>query len=169
MASVTEDSPANLRRRNSNPSPVPTKLDLPAKPQSSSFPTANGDNRSFLTVDFELVNLKPMSYTSLKDLMPSSPAAIQSPTAAGAGNWNEISIRNRLVKQAAWAYLQPMAVSPESSNQHFFHRIRNRFSSEFRNPVNACLGFINFRVIPTIARAFNRLLGAFWIGRSRKR
>nr|DAD28913.1 TPA_asm: hypothetical protein HUJ06_030381 [Nelumbo nucifera] len=161
------DTPSSmLRRRNSiSSSVVPTKLDLPA--QSSSFPVVNGDKSSSLPTDFELVSLRSQTYTSLKDLLPSSPAAVvQSPTGPGSQSCYEISIRNRLVKQAAWAYLQPMSSSPSSSGTYFFHRMWVRVSSDyFRNPVNACLGFIKQHIIPVITRVFNRLLGAIWVGR----
>ncbi|RZC78561.1 hypothetical protein C5167_002999 [Papaver somniferum] len=107
---------SSLRRRNSFPSSM--VLDIPIQLQSSSYP--NGDNVSS-SLDFELFSFKPSSssqddkYTSLKDLMPYSlSAAIQSPTGSMILPCYEISIRNRLVKQAAWAYLQPMSSSPVS-------------------------------------------------------
>ncbi|XP_077239678.1 uncharacterized protein LOC143880568 [Tasmannia lanceolata] len=133
--------PSILQRRNSISSGAPTMLDLPSKPQSSSF--AIGD-KAIPTVDFELFSLRPPAYTSLKDVLQLSPAGIQSPVAGG-GNKNcyEISIRNRLVKQAAWAYLQPMAASPNSARRSFFWRMWVRLSGDhFKNPVNTCLGFL---------------------------
>ncbi|KAJ8432057.1 hypothetical protein Cgig2_016336 [Carnegiea gigantea] len=87
-----------------------------SSPSPSSESSSSGSN-------LELVSLKSSaataSYTSLKDLLASSPtSSILSPTSAtssssAASSVSEISIpiRNRLVKQAAWAYLQP-AVSP---------------------------------------------------------
>ncbi|OVA07113.1 hypothetical protein BVC80_1289g28 [Macleaya cordata] len=164
----SNEVPSSLHRRNSIPSAmVPTKLDIPIKLQSSSFPITNGDRVSSLSaVDFELISLKSsQEYTSLKDLIPSSSptTAVQSPTASGIQSCYEISIRNRLVKQAAWAYLQPMSSSPNSSGNSF-RRMWVRFSSEcIRNPVNACLRFINRRIIPTISQALNRILGAIWV------
>ncbi|KAF8395447.1 hypothetical protein HHK36_019393 [Tetracentron sinense] len=166
------EAPSSLRRRNSIPSSVlPTKLHLPAKPKSSSFPYTNGDKPSLSTVDFELLSLRSLSYTSLKDLIPSSPGpGIQSPTGPASQSGYEISIRNRLVKQAAWAYLQPMSASSSSSGGHFFRRMWVKFSGEYiMNPINACLEFINLHVIPAIIRAFDMLLGAIWIGRNKKR
>ncbi|TYK07441.1 putative COPII coat assembly protein SEC16 [Cucumis melo var. makuwa] len=94
------------------------------------------------------------SYTSLKDILPSaSAAAVNSPTAASPANSPyEISIRNRLVKQAAWAYLQPMSASSYSAGPNFFHRFCLRFSTG--NPIYSCFGFITSSIIPAIIRAF---------------
>lgn len=162
--------PPNLRRRNSiGATVIPTKLTLPSK--ASSFPPPNGvvgssstssssPQSSFRTVDFELISLKSLAYTSLKDILPSTSAA-QSPTAAGSasGSCYEISIRNRLVKQAAWAYLQPMSASPGSSGGGFFDRLFPGFSMDcFGYRVSTCLGFINRRVFSAIVRYIDRIL-----------
>ncbi|KAF3441592.1 hypothetical protein FNV43_RR15507 [Rhamnella rubrinervis] len=166
---------SNLRRRNSIATSVPASLTLPLTHpiteslHSSSFPNQNGAMAPPPPpLDFELVSLKSsLAYTSLKDLIPTSPGGfVNSPTAASAANSGyEISIRNRLVKQAAWAYLQPMSSSPGSSGTHFFHRFWLKLSG--RNPVTACLGFINQHVIPTLFRAFDGILRAFrvWVDR----
>ncbi|KAJ8479074.1 hypothetical protein OPV22_022801 [Ensete ventricosum] len=55
-------------------------------------------------------------YTSLRDLIdsPSPPSGASSPATPGAGGAREIRIRNRLVKQAAYAYLQPTPSAAES-------------------------------------------------------
>lgn len=89
-------------------------------------------------------------YTSLKDLLPAA-AAINSPTAVS--SCYEISIRNRLVKQAAWAYLQPMSSSPGTSGRGPLHRLWLRFCT----PVNACLCFVNRHAIASIAAAIKRM------------
>lgn len=83
--------------------------------------------------DFELISLRPPSYTSLRDILPSGPTTIQSPKVPSfvAHSGYEISIRNRLVKQAAWAYLQPMSSSPDSGGHNVFHRLWTRFSDVF--------------------------------------
>ena len=173
-ASISHPPPSsNLRRRNSiGTAAIPTKLTLPSKAHySSSFPRPNGvrvssstlsssPQSSFPNVDFELISLKSLAYTSLKDLLPSTSAA-QSPTAAGTGSGScyEISIRNRLVKQAAWAYLQPMSASPGSSGGRLFDRMLLGFSMDcLRNRVSTCLGFINRHIFSAIIRAFDRIL-----------
>ncbi|KAL9425421.1 hypothetical protein AB3S75_032387 [Citrus x aurantiifolia] len=119
--------PPSLGRRNSISTtvPLPTKLSLPAKSSNYSYDDVSASS-------FELISLKSpsLSYTSLKDLLPSS--GFNSPTATGsaANSAYEISIRNRLVKQAAWAYLQPMSASPDSSTgSHFLCRIWIKISS----------------------------------------
>ncbi|KAK7284804.1 hypothetical protein RJT34_19557 [Clitoria ternatea] len=117
-----------LRRRNSitaTSAAVPTKLSLPA--------TAPDRSPSL-----ELFSLKPSSsYTSLRDVLPPPNAAVNSPSAAAATaitySGYEISIRNRLVKQAAWAYLQPMSSSPStSSTPHFFSFLYHHLARFFR-------------------------------------
>ncbi|KAK6942550.1 hypothetical protein RJ641_027927 [Dillenia turbinata] len=155
------ESTPTLKRRNSIPTStlvVPSKLNLPIKPQSSSFPHSNSNSNGVLSAaDFELDSLKSLSYTSLKDLLPPSPSGIRSPTSSscfGAAACTQISIRNRLVKQAAWAYLQPMSTSPDSAGHGFFHRLWIRLSGDsLKHSVKSCFAFI--------ARAFNRLLRAF--------
>lgn len=83
--------------------------------------------------DFELISLKQASYTSLRDILPSGPTTVLSPKVPSfvVHSGYEISIRNRLVKQAAWAYLQPMSSSPDSGGQNVFHRLWARFSDVF--------------------------------------
>ncbi|KAI3747120.1 hypothetical protein L6452_09567 [Arctium lappa] len=117
---------STLRRRNSiGPSSTYTTHDHPSS--SSSY-----------SADFELLSLKPASYTSLRDILPYTPAVVQSPKVSSfaARSGYEIPIRNRLVKQAAWAYLRPMSTSPDSGGSTVFHRLWNRFS-------DACLRLVN--------------------------
>ncbi|XP_048127766.1 uncharacterized protein LOC115753898 [Rhodamnia argentea] len=83
-------------------------------------------------------------YTSLKDLLPAASPSASSPTAAASSS-NEISIRNRLVNRAAWAYLRPMSASPGSHGPDLLRRLWLRLS--------ACLGFIR--------RAFGRIVRFF--------
>ncbi|XP_026427191.1 uncharacterized protein LOC113323139 [Papaver somniferum] len=160
---------SSLRRRNSFPSSM--VLDIPIQLESSSYP--NGDKVSS-SLDFELFSFKPSSssqddkYTSLKDLMPYSlSAAVQSPTGSMIQPCYEISIRNRLVKQAAWAYLQPMSSSPGSSGNSI-KRMWFRFVNQYvKNPIKACLDYIKWRLIPMVSRVFNRLIGSIWLWGSR--
>lgn len=154
-----------LKRRNSLPSAV---IVPPRKPKPLNG-NRHSNNRSpplppsFSAADFELFPLKspplPSSdnYTSLRDILPCSPSSILSPTPAIAiagisssscGSGYEISIRNRLVKQAAWAYLQPtVSTSPSSSSR------RLCFSGEF------------FRrtVSETVTRVYDWLVDALWL------
>ncbi|KAJ9184554.1 hypothetical protein P3X46_004268 [Hevea brasiliensis] len=143
---------------------IPTKLTLPSKPlYTSSLPSHHTRGNGFVSsppLAFELASFKSsLSYTSLKDILPST--AVNSPTAAasacGSASRN-ISIRNRLVKQAAWAYLQPMSSTPDSSSQHFLRRLWLQFS--VRNPIATYIRFISSHVIPSITGAFDRILRA---------
>ncbi|KAH9614119.1 hypothetical protein KSS87_010575, partial [Heliosperma pusillum] len=151
-----------LNRRNS----VPSAVILP-----------NGNNnhhhhRLRHLNSFELVSLKfptaTPSYTSLKDIIPSSPSSILSPSpatnsAGGAGaitsptsgSGYEISIRNRLVKQAAWAYLQPTVPSSPSSSSPCLC-----FSREFFRPIES--GFRQL-LCETATRVYDWLVDVMWL------
>ncbi|KAI0491521.1 hypothetical protein KFK09_025781 [Dendrobium nobile] len=75
-------------------------------------------------------------YTSLRELIVSSPSRpFTSPTAAGF----EIQIRNPLVKQAAYAYLQMTPPSIRSQQPH--SRFLLALSDAFR-PLRRCFGYI---------------------------
>ncbi|XVE61414.1 hypothetical protein DITRI_Ditri06bG0037900 [Diplodiscus trichospermus] len=163
MDDEPEQSPLpTRRRRNSISTPVkgPAKLTvLTPKPLQTATSLPNGSAAS-PPLDLDLISLKTSfaSYTSLKDILPSSAIAVNSPTAAGSATNSgyEISIRNRLVKQAAWAYLQPMSASPDSSGPHFFRRLWLRFSSQ--NPFSSCLRFFHQKVLPCLTRVVDRIL-----------
>ncbi|KAK7278711.1 hypothetical protein RJT34_23747 [Clitoria ternatea] len=109
--------------------------------------------KSLLKLDS--LSLNSPSYTSLRDVLPFSAAAVNSPTApsssstssaSSAAAAHHISIRNRLVKQAARAYLQPMSASPSGpSGRNFFRRRVN--------PLATCLSFI----VPCFTRIFHAI------------
>ncbi|CAN1306519.1 hypothetical protein LINPERPRIM_LOCUS26822 [Linum perenne] len=112
--------------------------------------------------DFELYSLSNLppppsssssAYTSIKDLLPT--VAVNSPTAAGAAY--EISIRNRLVKQAAWAYLQPMSASSGSSGHHFLRGFWLKLAA-LRHPIKACFRFVQLNLFPSISQFFRSVL-----------
>ncbi|KAL4578294.1 hypothetical protein LXL04_014415 [Taraxacum kok-saghyz] len=130
MAAAAGEEPATpistVRRRNSIATPSDSKLHYP----SSSTMTTTMSSSLSSSPDFELVSLKPASYTSLRDILLSTAAVVQSPKvpSSAAHSGYEISIRNRLVKQAAWAYLQPMSTSRDSGGSTVFHRVWNRLS-----------------------------------------
>ncbi|XP_059669585.1 uncharacterized protein LOC132314781 [Cornus florida] len=144
-----------LRRRNSI---ATTKLSLPSKLLQAVAITTSS-TPSFPTVDLELIK-PPLSYTSLKDILPST-ASVLSPTsnAVPVSASCEISIRNRLVKQAAWSYLQPLSTSPDSVGPHFLRRLWVRFSCDYvKNPFTAFLRFFDRRILQAITRVFDRLI-----------
>ncbi|GAU17477.1 hypothetical protein TSUD_340200 [Trifolium subterraneum] len=149
-SAVTTAAAATIRRHNSLSVITPNKL-LP----SSSKPPIRSSS-----LDLELLLLKSSpvtSYTSLKDLL-SPNVAVNSPTAsfAAINSGYEISIRNRLVKQAARAYLQPMASSVgNSSPRNSFHRIVHCLSSN--NSLVDCFKSL----VSGFTRIFYRILHAF--------
>ncbi|GMH23153.1 hypothetical protein Nepgr_024996 [Nepenthes gracilis] len=118
-------------------------------------------------IGFELVSRGSPTYISLKDLLPSS-SSILSPKATAATSSStassgsgaslsgyEISIRNRLVKQAAWAYLQPMSSSPSSSSG----RLCSLYSGYFFDPL---LASVRRWIVDALARVFSCLVDALW-------
>ncbi|KAK7244845.1 hypothetical protein RIF29_39673 [Crotalaria pallida] len=130
----------------------------------SSIPPTFQTSTQTLSLSHSLLNLKldslnhspPLSttsYTSLRDMLPpTAAAAINSPTATSSGY--EIPIRNHLVKQAAWAYLQPMSASPTSSSSssavpHFLRRLCRRFFT-----------FVKHHLIPALSQVFRRIFNA---------
>ncbi|KAL3825717.1 hypothetical protein ACJIZ3_021746 [Penstemon smallii] len=123
-----------LRRRNSISTSTALAV-LPNHNSSSSTTTTSASSSSsysFPSDELELLSIKPAShsYTSLKDLLPS--VAVNSPKPSPvhlAQPATDICIRNRLVKQAAWAYLQPKSTSPGSTGGNFFHRFWPRFTA----------------------------------------
>ncbi|XP_071739253.1 uncharacterized protein [Rutidosis leptorrhynchoides] len=106
------------------------------------------------SADFELISLKPASYTSLRDILPTAAGAVMSPKAPSFTSHSgyEIPIRNRLVKQAAWAYLQPMSTSPDSGGPTVFHRLWTRFSDAFFRFVSRVYGCLLRSVYATSHR-----------------
>ncbi|CAI9289745.1 unnamed protein product [Lactuca saligna] len=131
-----------LRRRNSTGSPT---VDI--KPYHSSSTssiattstTSSSSSSSSSSVDFELVAIKPTCYTSLRDILPSPTSFVQSPKAACSAvhSGYEISIKNHLVKQAAWAYLQPMSTFPEADGTTVLHRFWIQFSTAVLSLITA--------------------------------
>ncbi|KAL1352177.1 hypothetical protein HN51_016166 [Arachis hypogaea] len=141
---MADSSAATLRRHNSMVAPPPSKLSVPHRTSSLDSPHTN---QTFELVSFNANSTSSSFYTSLRDVLPSfSSSAVNSPTAASSSS---ISIRNRLVKHAAWAYLQPMSSSPSSSYSASSTHFLRRFS--------ACLGSLFRR----IAKIFDRILLAF--------
>ncbi|KAG6403864.1 hypothetical protein SASPL_136098 [Salvia splendens] len=144
-----------LRRRSSIPSSIvvaPPKLNLLHHHSSSTTTSATTSSSS----DYlELLSIKPnpRSYTSLKDLLPTT--AVNSPRPSSAQAGSDICIRNRLVKQAAWAYLQPMSTASGSVDGGFLRRMFPRLAALFD------------LVRRSVARAINWTLQFVWIRCSR--
>ncbi|KAL9682978.1 hypothetical protein QQ045_014790 [Rhodiola kirilowii] len=64
-------------------------------------------------------------YTSLKDILPATPSPPSGISPSHNSSWHEIPIRNHLVKQAAWAYLQPMSTPRQSGDSGFFSKLKS--------------------------------------------
>ncbi|KAI4348908.1 hypothetical protein L6164_009572 [Bauhinia variegata] len=151
LGSTTPPSSLSLRRRNS----IAASMVVPTTVRPSPLSLA----------DFEPLSLKSSlsSYTSLKDMLPSNSIAINSPRSPTAmvSSGYEIPIRNRLVKQAAWAYRQPMSSSDSCSTcPDFIRRLWQRLSSSSNNsnPLSACLAFVTQHLVLGITRVFDRML-----------
>ncbi|TYH85628.1 hypothetical protein ES332_D02G281000v1 [Gossypium tomentosum] len=128
-------------------------MDIPRieKPKKNlDHPSINSHSPAFLLhsngfsscLDIEMIAVKSVSYISLKDLMPaassssqSSPpqqaaAAVSSPIKSSNSSWNEIPIKNPLVKQAALAYLQPMSSQPPAGEKGLLEKIKDKCCGE---------------------------------------
>ncbi|ESQ40551.1 hypothetical protein EUTSA_v10014914mg [Eutrema salsugineum] len=146
-------SPATpLRRRNS--------ISTTTAVITSDIPFAI-DSSSPSSFDFELISLKPSSfvaYTSLRDILSSpSNSSVNLPPINGSSSpvvstVGDISIRNPLVKQAAWSYLQPTALtsSENSPGSQFLRRIWLHFSAGIQF-LRRMFGWI-FQSIPLIVK-----------------
>ncbi|XP_010912365.1 uncharacterized protein [Elaeis guineensis] len=114
--------------------------------------------------DFELHNWSraDTGYTSLRDILASSPSSssasygLLSPTHSacpGTPGAGEIQIRNRLVKQAAYAYLQPTPSSWASGTPRRRHGPLRRLLSVLSCGVaSSCLHFVG-RFLQSIRRS----------------
>ncbi|XVF45582.1 hypothetical protein PTKIN_Ptkin02bG0217600 [Pterospermum kingtungense] len=121
-----------------NPNPNTNKeanLSLDHPSINSHSPTFLLHNNGFINSsevsDIEMITIQSVSYTSLKDLLPSSTpaAAITSPTHNSSWYEIEIPIKNPLVKHAALAYLQPMSTPPEVGEKGLFGRLKEKCCS----------------------------------------
>ncbi|KAK8626709.1 hypothetical protein V6N13_134342 [Hibiscus sabdariffa] len=70
--------------------------------------------------DIEMITIKSVSYTSLKDLIPTSLSSSSSPNSS----WHEIPIKNPLVKHAALAYLQPVGTPPVAGEKGLLEKVK---------------------------------------------
>ncbi|KAL7096514.1 hypothetical protein ACP275_10G084100 [Erythranthe tilingii] len=93
-------------------------------PNHHSIPTIQSPS-SFSADDLELRPIKTNrgghKYSSLRDLLPQSP--VNSPAALARP---DIRIRNRLVEQAACAYLRPASTTPDFDGGNFCQRLWTR-------------------------------------------
>ncbi|KAF8045770.1 hypothetical protein N665_4448s0002 [Sinapis alba] len=135
MDTPPSTSPATpLRRRISVATPTPViTSNIPFAIESSSTTPSS--------FDFDLISIKPpafVAYTSLRDIISSpSNSSVKLPSINGCSSpvlstVGDISIRDPLVKQAAWSYLQATAqTSSEDSPgcRQFLRRVWLHFSA----------------------------------------
>jgi hypothetical protein len=151
-----------IKEINSDPNPNPNpKPDFPLKfppnshshshSHSPSFLVPNGFNSSeYPIADIEMISMEAITYTSLRDLLPASSPSLMSPT-HNSSWYDEIPIKNPLVKHAALAYLQPMSTPAETGNKGFFGRLRQKCSCGHR--WFGCFGWLG-DVVSRIKEAF---------------
>ncbi|KAG2706083.1 hypothetical protein I3843_05G077600 [Carya illinoinensis] len=135
-----------------NPNQTAKVLDFPLKSHTNShshsptFLQHNGFNSTELPIsDIEMIAIQSVEYTSLKDLLPLSSL---SPT-HNSSWYDEIPIKNPLVKHAALAYLQPMSTPREAGDKGFFGRLREQYCS----CEGGCLWWLGY-VVSIIKEAF---------------
>ncbi|KAL3539109.1 hypothetical protein ACH5RR_002475 [Cinchona calisaya] len=99
-------------------------------------PAANNQNcisaPEFSVSDIEMIAFEAAAnYTSLKDLLPTSPSTIMSPTTNN--SWREIPIKDPLLQHAAWAYLQPMKSDDHEVNgsRSFIRKLKDQWCGVF--------------------------------------
>lgn len=110
-----------------------------------------------------------LQYTSLRDLISVSPTKRGSPKLKEL-DWCDLShvqFKDRLLKQAARAYLQPMGVEP-TPEMSFLARCWERLAigkplaSSIKEylvcPVDAGIGFLRTNAYPRLSYAFGRLM-----------
>ena len=103
-----------------------TPLDFHLKSDSS--PNGNIITNQSNEEDLEMVSLDSKDYTSLKDLMPtSSSLSMASPTGSMRDSWKEIPIKDQLVRNAAWAYLQPSMVETRDEDVKWWVVLKDKF------------------------------------------
>ncbi|CAK7329449.1 unnamed protein product [Dovyalis caffra] len=118
-----------------------TSLELSS---SATFLLPKGDDSKDL--DVEMIQIRPLAYTSLRDLLPaSSSSGLLSPTRKSSSR-REISFKNPLVKHAARAYLQPMS-TPDVDDKGFFQRLKDQCG---------CIEWLNDIVIKPLRFRFSR-------------
>lgn len=123
---------------------------------SPSFPSRRSyafPSPQFQISDLEMITLQTVSYTSLKDLLPTSPPAILSPTSNS--SWHEIPIKNPLVKQAALSYLQPMSSLPEVESAGIFGIFKQKFCGGSRGGQCGCIRWFGDFVSKTVREVFS--------------
>ncbi|XP_027177386.1 uncharacterized protein LOC113776433 [Coffea eugenioides] len=158
------------RRSNSMSSTVVLPINLTTIHHQSSSnsisatPTSSSStSTSSSLVDFDFISIKPVSYISLRDLLPSTPVNSPKPNSP-AQTGSDISIKNRLVKQAAWAYLQPMSTCPDSSARNFLHRLWSHLQL-LKNQLAAFRDFFDLHIFRRLNQAFDWLLRAVRVRR----
>ncbi|KAF7841328.1 uncharacterized protein G2W53_003626 [Senna tora] len=126
------DSPSEIHPIMEIPQIKDPSRDFLSNPRSSPFLLRDGFSDPRLEVsDIEMITIPAVKYTSLRDILPEQPSPLPAPPIASpaksSGSWNnEIPIKNPLVKQAALAYLQPMASPAEVGDKSVFDMVKEK-------------------------------------------
>lgn len=128
-------------------------------------PATNGAINNFISAaapqfqlsDIEMVTFDPTPYTSLKDLLQTSPppsSIIMSPnnnnnsSGPRKDSWREIPIKDPLLQHAAWAYLQPMSTDDTEAvrNRSVMNKLKERCCAVF-----GCFNDVLLVVLPNVS------------------
>lgn len=122
-------------------------------------PATNGAINNFISAtapqfqlsDIEMVTFDSTPYTSLKDLLQTSPppsSIIMSPNSGPRkDSWREIPIKDPLLQHAAWAYLQPMSTDDTEAvrNRSVLNKLKEQCCGVF-----GCFNDVLLVVLPNL-------------------
>ncbi|KAL8142532.1 hypothetical protein V2J09_015564 [Rumex salicifolius] len=143
--------------------------------QSNKISVSNGNctKNQTSTEYMEMISLHPTCYISLRDIIATTSSATtglatppmpESPSSRKS-SWDDIPIKNPLVKHAALAYLQPMSTPEEIDNRSWIERTREILrrccftaDREDDDVEVGCLGLLNGVVWLPIKKALGKIL-----------
>ncbi|KAI9124301.1 hypothetical protein K1719_005601 [Acacia pycnantha] len=97
-----------------------------------------------------------VEYTSLRDIIPEHPWPPTIVPPVKSRSWNEIPIKNPLVKQAALAYLQATPTPPDIARKGLFRQLKDLCFCPSRGDSACLFDYLNGVVFKAIALFFVR-------------